>query len=125
MKYVRGWVLLGLPVFLPASIMNLRTHNTQLELSTAQQEQEAKEEEEDVNRTEYIWDVVNVSHLMYIYIKMMLRETFGTSTAAGAKPKQNHWENGRVWKETEIQRVTEKDGKIGENVRRRERVWES
>ncbi len=89
MKYVRGWVLLGLPVFLPQVIMNLR-HTHTLELSTAQQEQEAKEEEEDVNRTEYIWDVVNVSHLMLHLHKMMLRETFGTSTAAGAKPKQNH-----------------------------------
>ncbi len=87
------------------------THTHTLELSTAQQEQEAEEEEEDVNRTEYIWDVVNVSHIMLHLHKMMLRETFGTSTAAGAKPKQNHWENGRVWKETEIQRVTEKEVK--------------
>lgn len=46
----------------------------------------------------------------------MLRETFGTSTAAGAKPKLNHWENAGVWKETEIQRVTEKEVKDKEKM---------
>lgn len=80
----------GIACVLAASYYEPQTHTHTLELSTAQQEQEAEVEEEDVNRPEYIWDVVNVSHLMLHLHKMMLRETFGTSTAAGAKPKQNH-----------------------------------
>jgi len=53
-KYVRGWVPLALLVLLPQVIMNLRDTHTRV-LSTAQQEQEAEvEEEEDVNRPEYI-----------------------------------------------------------------------